>query len=506
MLRSPYDWPRLAARWVLAATVAVQASCAGTTDASGPPLGAGFALTVGAGAVSLAPGGTASTSIKATRTGGLTSAITYAISSAPPGITASIMSTSVSDSSTITVTASATLAAATYVIVVNATAPGALPQQATVAVTVSVPAGAGPAISVVVTGAHTCALTRAGAAYCWGFNADGQLGHNDTSIINPIPVAVAGGLTFQSLFVSKVEGVSCGLTTGGAAYCWGDNADGQLGDGTTTRRLIPTPVAGGLTFRSFAVGNGHACGVAMSGTAYCWGSSPNGAFGDGSVGQHLTPAVAAPGMTFQSIVAGSDFTCALTPEGAAFCWGLGFLGQLGNGSSTSSTTPVAVSGGLVFRSLAAGGLAVCGLTTAGKAYCWGHNFYGTVGDGTSATDGGTSRRPAPVAVAGGLTFQSLSAGYQTMCGVSDTGAGYCWGYNFGAVGDGTFDHRSSPAAVAGGLTFLSISGGTGDSCGVTTANAVYCWGDNSNGELGDGTITARPTPAPVRWPQPLTLR
>jgi alpha-tubulin suppressor-like RCC1 family protein len=218
------------------------------------------------------------------------------------------------------------------------------------------------------------------------------------------------------------------------------------------------------------------------------------------VGTHLAPTLIAPGMTFDNIVAGSDFTCALTTEGAAYCWGLGANGQLGNGANTSRTMPVPVAGGLTFRTLVAGGQTVCGLTIEGKTYCWGQNFYGTVGDGTSGTDAGPMRRPTPVTVAGGLTFETLSAGYATMCGVTADGAGYCWGYNFGAVGDGTSDHRSRPTAVTGGLTFKHISSGTGYSCGVTIANAVYCWGDNSNGELGDGTTMPRVSPAPVRWP------
>jgi alpha-tubulin suppressor-like RCC1 family protein len=104
-------------------------------------------------------------------------------------------------------------------------------------------------------------------------------------------------------------------------------------------------------------------------------------------------------------------------------------------------------------------------------------------------------------VSGGLRFRSISAGYATMCAVTEAGAGYCWGYNLGALGDGTSDHRATPAAVAGGLTFQHISAGTGYACGVTTAGTVYCWGDNSSGELGDGTITTRETPVPVRWPE-----
>src|SRR5262249_15128035 len=153
-----------------------------------------------------------------------------------------------------------------------------------------------------------------------------------------------------------------------------------------------------------------------------------------------------------------------------------------------------------FANLVAGGLSVCGLTTGGKAYCWGNDFFGALGDGSSATEDGVTRRVAPVEVTGGLTFKSLSAGHGTICGVASSGAGYCWGANGGAVGDGTLDSRSRPTPVAGGLTFQSIAVGTGQTCGVTTDSTLYCWGSNSSGELGDGTTTPHLTPVPVRWP------
>jgi alpha-tubulin suppressor-like RCC1 family protein len=355
-----------------------------------------------------------------------------------------------------------------------------------------------PAISTIVAAAHTCALTPAGAAYCWGYDVE-QAGV-DQFVLSPTLVVPPAGIAFQSLSVSKVEDVTCALATTGAAYCWGDNDHGQLGDGTTTPHSLPAPVAGGLTFKSIAVGDAHVCGVTTNGSAYCWGFSSNGAFGDNSVGEHLTPIAGAPGLAFQSVVAGSDFTCALTTTGTVDCWGLGNTGQLGDGTGHTSRIPVAVSGGLTFQSIVAGGLGACGLTVAGKAYCWGNDFFGTVGDGSSATEDGVIRRVAPTAVAGDLTFASLAAGYQTTCGLTESGAGYCWGSNDGAIGDGTLDRHSTPVAVAGGLTFRSISSGTGYSCGLATSNAVYCWGDNSDGALGDGTILSHPTPAPVRWP------
>lgn len=356
-----------------------------------------------------------------------------------------------------------------------------------------------PAIASVIAAAHTCALTPSGAVYCWGYLAVGSTQSGLTPIVTPTPVSAGTTAVFQRVFVSKVEDITCALAIGGAAYCWGENHNGQLGDGTTSDRSTPAVVTGGLAFADLAIGDGHTCGVTTTGAAYCWGFSANGAFGDGSTGVHLEPTPAAAGLSFQSIVAGADYTCGLTTAGAAYCWGLGNSGQLGDGRSQTTRTPVAVSGGLTFKSIAGGGHTVCGLTAAGRAYCWGDDFYGTVGDGSSGTIDGTVKRGSPVPVSGDLAFQSLSAGYETMCGVSDSGAGYCWGYNFGAIGDGSTDHRSTPTAVAGGVKFLSISSGTGYTCGVATGFAVCCWGDNSDGGLGDGTVVSRTTPAQIRW-------
>jgi alpha-tubulin suppressor-like RCC1 family protein len=502
MLRIPSRPARLLLPGLLVAAALIQA-CG--SDSNGPavtPPDPRFSLSVGTATISLSPGSATGTFIKATRSGGLAGAITYEVSGAPTGLTVSVVPTSVSDSSTLAVTASAALTAGTYQVTVNASAPGAPAQQTSITVMVTAATGETPLVRSVVAGALTCALTTASVAYCWGYNNYGQLGNGDTSLVNPTPIKVSGGLLFAALFVSKVEGVTCGVTPLGVAYCWGNNGDGELGDGTRTNHKVPTPVTGGLTFRSFAVGTFHTCGVVMDGTAYCWGFSNAGAFGDGTTGSRPTPTVAAPGMKFDNIVAGQDFTCGLTLEGgAAYCWGRGPDGELGNGTASNSATPVPVSGGLTFQSLTAAGLAVCGLTTGGKAYCWGDDFFGTLGDGSSATDDGVTRRVAPVEVAGGLTFKSLSAGYRTVCGVVASGAGYCWGYNYdGAVGDGTLDTRSRPTPVSGGLTFQSIGVGTGQTCGVTTASALYCWGGNNNGELGDGTTSPRPSPGPVRWP------
>src|SRR5207253_560701 len=246
---------------------------------------------------------------------------------------------------------------------------------------------------------------------------------------------------------------SCALRASGVAYCWGDNGNGQLGDGTTTQRLVPTPVAGSLTFSSLSAG-------------------------------------------------GALETCGVTPAGAAYCWGNNAYGQLGDGTTTERLVPTAVAGGLTFASVTAGDFFTCAVTTSGAAYCWGAGGY--IGDGT------TTQRLVPTSVAGGLTFASVNAAAGTgftntaySCGVTTSGDAYCWGYNtFGTLGDGTTTQRLVPNTVAGGLTFADVRAGGNHTCGVTTRGAAYCWGLNGNGELGDGTTTERLVPMPVSFPTP----
>jgi alpha-tubulin suppressor-like RCC1 family protein len=146
--------------------------------------------------------------------------------------------------------------------------------------------------------AHTCALTITGDAYCWGSNSDGQLGVGVGTVRDSVARPVAGGFVFSKLFAGEYH--TCGVTTGGGAYCWGRNSSGQLGDGSTTARFTPVAVAGGLSFRSLALGELHTCGVASAsgasggtqagaGVIYCWGDNEYGQLGLGTTGSNGVP-------------------------------------------------------------------------------------------------------------------------------------------------------------------------------------------------------------------------
>lgn len=347
-------------------------------------------------------------------------------------------------------------------------------------------------------GIHSCGVAAGGVAYCWGWNTRGQLGDGTSGTERWLPVRVVGDARFAA--VSAGDRYTCALTAAGAAYCWGLNGWGQLGDGTTTDRSSPVLVVGGLSFRTVTAGFRQTCAVAASGDTYCWGLNRVGQLGDGTTTDQSHPVRVAGGVTFAAVSAGDFHTCGVTGAGAAYCWGANGDGQLGDGSTTNRLTPspVQVAGEVRFAAVSAGGFHTCGTTAAGAAYCWGANSEGQLGDGSAAS------RTRPVLVAGGTSYTAVSAGTGHTCGITAAGAAYCWGLNVqGQLGDGTTTSRRRPVPVAGDLRFLAVdAGGSGQalgfhSCALTAAGAAYCWGQNARGQLGDGTTNDRTHPVPV---------
>jgi alpha-tubulin suppressor-like RCC1 family protein len=127
-------------------------------------------------------------------------------------------------------------------------------------------------------GQHTCALTTTGAAYCWGDNNAGKLGTGTTGGAGLVPAPVTGKLAFAS--IRAAEGHTCALTSAGVAYCWGDNSYQELGDSTKGGSSnYPVAVAGGLSFSTIAASGYHTCGLVSGGQAYCWGAADYGELG-----------------------------------------------------------------------------------------------------------------------------------------------------------------------------------------------------------------------------------
>ncbi|HEU5041046.1 MAG TPA: hypothetical protein VFT84_09515 [Gemmatimonadales bacterium] len=326
-------------------------------------------------------------------------------------------------------------------------------------------------------------------------------GEDSTPPTSPEPeatVALATGLAWRQ--VDGRSGHTCAVTTDDRAYCWGDNSDGQLGNGTTVSSAAPSLVAGNLRFRHVSVGSRHSCGITTGDRAYCWGFNWYGQVGDGTGYpeniRRLSPVPVSADRRFRQVRAGDDFTCALTPWDGAFCWGSNVFGQLGDGTRTTRHAPVRVRGQHQWRQLDGGDTHICGVTTDDQGYCWGMNFWGQLGDGTQNVPS------VPVAVTGGLEFRQISAGRSHSCGVTTDNRAFCWGHaESGELGDGSSYppvlSKRAPVAVATARRFQHVWAGEEHTCGLTLAGRGFCWGANRDGQVGNGTAERQLTPVRV---------
>lgn len=286
---------------------------------------------------------------------------------------------------------------------------------------------------------YTCALATGGRAKCWGLDYGGQLGDGSGAIgvIRDTPVDVVG-LSHDVAAIAAGASHTCAVTMAGGVKCWGSNEHGQLGDGTMTRRLVPVDVTGlssGMV--AVALGEYHTCALTASGNAKCWGDNAYGQLGDGTTIDRLTP-VSVSGVNGATMIAAGDLHACALAGGGMVCWGDNGNGQLGNGTTTASSVPVGVSG------LASGIAAIsagsdfdhsCALLVGGTVRCWGEYYFPIGGIFPVA-----STHPLDRGFSGAVAMSAGGAGYVLtahVCAVGTDGGVRCQGGNhYGQLGDG----------------------------------------------------------------------
>ncbi|MCL2015953.1 MAG: stalk domain-containing protein [Defluviitaleaceae bacterium] len=381
---------------------------------------------------------------------------------------------------------------------------------------------------------HSLAIDTLGVLWAWGSNSAGQLG-DGTTTNRLIPVVIMENVVGISATryiptTGNVTGSSMALTVDGRLFTWGNNTNGQLGDGTTTNRNRPTQIQQNIIAGS--MGLTSAAAVQNDGTLLVWGANNRGQLGDGTTTQRTSPVqisgirimlplhrpfagnvtvsipsaneVQQPTVHSSSMLnnnwgffnnishtVASTFrhTLALRNDGTLWAWGANTDGQLGDGTRTTRTRPVRIMDNVVAVSSGSFGHSSgysLALTSNGVLYGWGNNNSGQLGNGSS--------RIRPSRIMDNIVAFSTSNAHTLA--IDNQGRLWAWGSNSaGQLGDGTTTNRSRPVQI--GENIVSVSAGAGHSMAIDASGNLFAWGSNSNGQLGDGTTTNRNRPVHI---------
>jgi prepilin-type N-terminal cleavage/methylation domain-containing protein len=369
---------------------------------------------------------------------------------------------------------------------------------------------------------HMCAVANNARAYCWGLNDHGQLGNNSTTNSSvPVAVSTSGALSGKTITsISAGTNTTCAVASDGNAYCWGDNAFGQLGNNSTTDSSVPvavsrTGVLSGKTALSTSSGFSTSCVIASDSRPYCWGDNAFGQLGNNTTTDSLVPVAVTmtgvlSGKTINMLANSNNRVCVLASDSNAYCWGGGTSGQLGTNVAAHSYVPIAVYTAGVLSGKSVGSISYgvdshsCVIASDANLYCWGLNTSGQVGNNS------TANALAPVAVIqgaySGKSVNMVSTGSNASCIIASDNKPYCWGDNqYGQLGNNSVTDSMIPVAVTttGGLngkTSVVVSTGNRNSCVLASDSELYCWGDNATGQLGNGTTAGSRVPILVNNP------
>jgi hypothetical protein len=305
------------------------------------------------------------------------------------------------------------------------------------------------------------------------------------------------------------------LVTSHVAAGWGYNAQGQLGDGTTTSRSLSGDIRAGSDVVQVAAGNGHGLALRSDGTVWAWGDNRAGQLGRGTTSNHeVTPARVTGLAGVTKISAGADFALALRSDGTVSAWGDNRRGQLGNGTAASSPMPVKVAGLSQVTGISAGydssmATRTNGISAITSVWTWGCNDFGQLGDGTLTSHSTPERVTglpvyiAGISAGGGFTARlgdgiSATGGFATVLGTDGT----VWAWGDDSAGQLGNARSSIPVTrpvntIGTGSGITQLSAGDFHVLALKSNGTALAWGSNGSGQLGNGTTTDPADPVQV---------
>ena len=339
---------------------------------------------------------------------------------------------------------------------------------------------------------HSCAILDDGSVRCWGDNKNGQLG-DGTRTNSIIPILAATPLGKSAVSLSTGAEHTCAIFDDGTLRCWGGNSNGQLGDGTLIERTTPTLInlGSGKSAIGISLGQTHSCAILNDNSVKCWGSNSNGQLGDGTTIDSPSPKSVSlgDGNNAITISAGSYHTCVVMDNLSVSCWGDNWHGQLGDGSNDRKLEPVGISLDSEYetKSLDSGSFHTCAVLINNSIYCWGFNSAGQIGNAELEN----SNTPTQMQLSDSQLPSNIASGFHHTCSLLEDNQIICWGDNSrGQLGDGTSisRHTAEMVSIPDDRSVMSISVGHRHSCAIFDDATLYCWGLNSNGQLGNGDI------------------
>jgi alpha-tubulin suppressor-like RCC1 family protein len=355
-------------------------------------------------------------------------------------------------------------------------------------------------------GNYIAAIKTDGTLWTWGLNTSGQLGRNSDTALRLTPVTTfAGGTNWADTATGEPEELytltggsahTAAIKTDGTLWTWGQNTSGQLGDNTIINRSTPvTTFAGGTNWKQVACSNNgsHTAAIKTDGTLWTWGTNSNGPLGDNTTTNRSTPVTTfAGGTNWKQVAGGGSHTAAIKTDGTLWNWGVNTTGQLGDNTTTNRSTPVTTfAGGTNWKQVAGGQNHTAAIKTDGTLWTWGSNSNGQLGDNTIIS------RSTPVTTfAGGTNWKQIACGNLYTAAIKTDGTLWTWGSNTqGRLGDNTVTQRNTPVTTfAGGTNWKQVACGGIHAAAIKTDGTLWTWGQNTSGQLGDNTIINRSTP------------
>lgn len=365
----------------------------------------------------------------------------------------------------------------------------------------------------------SCVLATDHTVWCAGENDLGELGGGTTGMPSLAWVEVLDATTSAPIADATAIGIGgfhgCALRAGGAAWCWGADNAGQVGNNATTnapaavavQKTDGTPL---VNIVAIAGGSDHTCALDGNGGVWCWGANSNGELGDGTTTERhqaapvLAAAMGSPFVGAVDLTVGNRHSCLRKANGDVYCWGWNGNGQVGDDTTVNKPTPVKVANAM---QVAAGVYAhTCAVAADGSVTCWGSAWRGRLGNNTNNTSGNSLVPTAVVSAPNGaplVNVASIAVGGSS-CALMHDGTVQCWGDNV---------HGQSGAGI-GALTPIAVTTSDGKPlggvdrlvahyshvCAHRASGDFVCWGRGLAGEFGDGQSEQRGFPAPLEFP------